>query len=128
MYKSNSKIIKGLSFALVLSIGAFLMVGNALPVEAPSAEVIEIETENESVLDLKTEIESETEIASTTEQQRPTDSKTKYDDIIAEIAEKYGVSAALIKAVIKTESNFNPTLISATNDYGLMQINACNVS
>ena len=92
------------------------MIGNALPVEAPSAEVIETETENESVLDLKTEIESETEIASTTEQQRPTDSKTKYDDIIAEIAEKYGVSAALIKAVIKTESNFNPTLISATND------------
>jgi soluble lytic murein transglycosylase-like protein len=128
MYKSNSKIIKGLSFALVLSIGAFLMVGNALPVEAPSAEVIEIETENESVLDLKTEIESETEIASTTEQQRPADSKTKYDEIIAEIAEKYGVSAALIKAIIKTESNFNPTLISATNDYGLMQINACNVS
>ena len=65
------------------------MIGNALPVEAPSAEVIETETENESVLDLKTEIESETEIASTTEQQRPTDSKTKYDDIIAEIAEKY---------------------------------------
>ena len=85
MYKSNSKIIKGLSLALVLSIGAFLMVGNALPVEAPSAEVIEIETEteNESVLDLKTEMESETETASVTEQRKPTDSKTKYDEIIA---------------------------------------------
>ena len=52
----------------------------------------------------------------------------KQNDAIAEIAEKYGISAALIKAIIKTESNFNPTLISATNDYGLMQINACNVS
>ena len=30
------------------------MVGNALPVEAPSAEVVEIEIENESVLNLKT--------------------------------------------------------------------------
>ena len=104
------------------------MVGNALPVEAPSAEVTEIETENESVLDLKTEMKSETETASVTEQRKPTDSKTKYDEIIAEIAKEYGVSAALIKAVIKTESDFNPTLVSATNDYGLMQINACNVS
>ena len=104
------------------------MVGNALPVEAPSAEVVKIETENESGLDLKTEIESETEIASTTEQQKPTDSKTKYDEIIAEIAERYSVSAALIKAVIETESGFNPLLVSSTEDYGLMQINICNAS
>ena len=122
MCKTKSKIIKGASLVLLLSTGAFLMVGNAIPAQAPGAEIIEIEKETETVLTLETEKEVETaEIKNVPIQ-------TEYDDIIAEVAEKYGVSAALIKAIIKTESNFNPNLTSRTNDYGLMQINACNVS
>lgn len=48
MCSSNSKIIEGLSLALVLSTLAFLMVGNAMPVQAPSADEFEIETEMET--------------------------------------------------------------------------------
>lgn len=102
------------------------MVGNAIPAQAPGAEIIEIEKETETVLTLETEAETEKEVETAEIKNVPI--QTEYDDIIAEVAEKYGVSAALIKAIIKTESNFNPNLTSRTNDYGLMQINACNVS
>lgn len=125
MCSSNSKIIKGLSLALVLSTLAFLMVGNAMPVQAPSAEEFEIETETET--EIKFDFETETCTESTTEK-REQGIQTEYDEIIAEIAERYSVSAALIKAVIETESGFNPLLVSSTEDYGLMQINICNAS
>lgn len=38
------------------------------------------------------------------------------------IAEHY----ELVYAVIRTESNYTPDIVSRTNDYGLMQINKCN--
>ena len=40
----------------------------------------------------------------------------------------YGVDPQVIYAMILVESNFRDGLISATNDYGLMQINKCNHS
>lgn len=122
MCSSNSKIIKGLSLALVLSTLAFLMVGNAMPVQAPSADEFEIETEMET--EIKFIFETETCTESITEK-REQGIQTEYDEIIAEIAERYSVSAALIKAVIETESGFTPLLVSSTEDYGLMQINIC---
>lgn len=39
-----------------------------------------------------------------------------------DIAEHY----ELVYAVIRTESNYTPDIVSRTNDYGLMQINKCN--
>jgi soluble lytic murein transglycosylase-like protein len=39
-----------------------------------------------------------------------------------------GVPERLVLAIIKHESGFNPNTISATNDYGLMQINRSNHS
>ena len=45
-----------------------------------------------------------------------------YDALIAETAEKYGVDSALVKAVIRTESNFNQRAISKKGARGLMQI------
>lgn len=39
---------------------------------------------------------------------------------------KYDVDPVLALAVMKTESGFNADAVSETNDYGIMQINACN--
>jgi len=46
----------------------------------------------------------------------------KYDPLIWRAAEKYSVDYALVKAVIKAESNFNPRAISNAGARGLMQL------
>ncbi|MGQ9695224.1 MAG: transglycosylase SLT domain-containing protein [Thermodesulfobacteriota bacterium] len=46
----------------------------------------------------------------------------KFDSLIWRAAEKYGVNYALIKAIIKAESNFNPLAISKMGAKGLMQL------
>jgi soluble lytic murein transglycosylase len=46
----------------------------------------------------------------------------KYDSVIQMAAAKYGVEAALIKAVIKAESNFDPSAVSRKGAIGLMQL------
>jgi len=47
---------------------------------------------------------------------------TKYDALITEAAGKYGVDYALVKAVIKAESNFNHKAVSKKGAKGLMQL------
>ena len=47
-----------------------------------------------------------------------------YDDKILQYANKYGIDPNYVKATIAVESGFNPNAKSATNDYGLMQLNA----
>ena len=47
---------------------------------------------------------------------------TKYDDLILKTAAKYNVSSALVKAVIKAESNFNHRAVSRAGAQGLMQL------
>lgn len=46
----------------------------------------------------------------------------KYDHIISEASERYDISASLIKAVIKAESNFNSRAVSPKGAQGLMQL------
>jgi soluble lytic murein transglycosylase-like protein len=46
----------------------------------------------------------------------------KYDPLIWRAAEKYRVDYALVRAVIKAESNFNPRAISNAGARGLMQL------
>lgn len=46
---------------------------------------------------------------------------------IYEICADNDLSVSLVIALIDQESNFNPECVSDTNDYGLMQINECNL-
>jgi hypothetical protein len=52
---------------------------------------------------------------------RPADI-TKYDQLIIQASEKYNVDSALVKAVIKAESNFDHKAVSPKGARGLMQL------
>lgn len=45
---------------------------------------------------------------------------------IYDLCEEYGISYAMVIAMIDVESSFDAEAISSTNDYGLMQINKIN--
>ena len=49
-------------------------------------------------------------------------SSANLDDIFKRAAQQYGVSECLLKAVAKTESNFNPNATSSAGAMGVMQL------
>ncbi len=53
---------------------------------------------------------------------RKSSGPTRYDRLIREISQKHGMNPALIKAVIKAESDFNPRAVSKKGARGLMQL------
>ena len=53
---------------------------------------------------------------------QPGGSPTRYDEIILSAAERHGVDPALVRAVVKAESDFNETARSRKGAQGLMQL------
>ncbi|MBW2637848.1 MAG: lytic transglycosylase domain-containing protein [Deltaproteobacteria bacterium] len=49
-------------------------------------------------------------------------STNRYDGFIREASQKHGVSFAIVKAIVKVESDFNPKAVSRKGAMGLMQI------
>jgi len=47
---------------------------------------------------------------------------TRYDRLIKEISQRHNIDPALVKAVIKAESDFNPYAVSKKGARGLMQL------
>ncbi len=47
---------------------------------------------------------------------------SSYNDLIEQASRKYGIPESLIKAVIDTESSFNPQVVSSAGAKGLMQL------
>ena len=47
---------------------------------------------------------------------------SSYDPLISELCQKHGVDFALIKAIIRAESGFNPIAVSRKGARGLMQL------
>jgi len=50
-----------------------------------------------------------------------------YDHVISEASQTHGVSFSLLKALIKTESDFNPRAVSKAGAMGLMQLMPENI-
>ena len=50
-----------------------------------------------------------------------------YDHVISEASQTHGVSFSLLKALIKTESDFNPRAVSSAGARGLMQLMPENI-
>lgn len=52
----------------------------------------------------------------------------QYQDYIRNQCENANINIELVYAIMKVESEFDSSIISETNDYGIMQINTCNHS
>jgi soluble lytic murein transglycosylase-like protein len=66
--------------------------------------------------------EEEREILETSVETAPPSIDNNYDALISEVSNKYQVDSALVKAIIRAESGFNPIAVSQKGARGLMQL------
>lgn len=92
--------------ALFLSAG---MVSDVSPEKAADSPGPDVQKKDTAASGQKTETD-------------PLRADEKYHDIIAEAGERYEVETALIKAIIKAESQFDPRAVSHRGARGLMQL------
>lgn len=52
---------------------------------------------------------------------------TPFDELFTKVGAARNVPANLLRAIAHVESGFNPGAVSASNDYGIMQVNADNL-
>jgi len=67
-------------------------------------------------------VRSGPQVSATIESFNAVPAQNAYDDLIEEAANKYRLSANLIKSVMHTESNFNALAVSPVGAMGLMQL------
>lgn len=94
------------------------LTSSSLPIELILAESLNGATSAATTTDEEPAITA-TESLPTLTTKAPT---PNLDSIISSASQKYGVDPALIKAVIRAESNFNPTAVSHAGAQGLMQL------
>lgn len=73
----------------------------------------------ESSINVETKIESSNSITST---------EQRINVAIENASKKYGIDKGILRAIIKAESNFNPSVTSSAGAQGLMQIMPANFS
>jgi soluble lytic murein transglycosylase-like protein len=106
----------------IFSLALIVLLGVVLPVEADIYRYIDengvmhfTNVPTSSIQNYKLFIKEKSQIT----QQYST---KKYDALISEASERYGVSFPLLKAIIKAESDFDPHAVSKKGATGLMQI------
>lgn len=104
---------------------AFLM--GCVPALTEQATTAEQTAEQKTAEVSKTEISADTEQAlSVWQPWADIPLSNEMQEYIYTLCEEYNLAYSFIIALIDTESNFKTDVVSATDDYGLMQINACN--
>ena len=123
--------------AVIFFIGAIVgfTIGRVSAVNSKDDNAVNVTNAPTTSIPLFTDASSTTEAPTSAPIVVPVEPDVKYFDVplsedlqdyIFSLCESNNVPAALIMAMIETESSFSPNVISGTNDYGLMQINAVN--
>lgn len=117
----------------------FSLIGLGIGVLIPTGGAVDIEPETESSPDVliygapdgkiyeggfPESYEAGTDFVFTTE--IPVTFGEDLQEFTYYLSEAYDIDYTLVLAMISKESGFTPDVVSSTNDYGLMQINACN--
>jgi soluble lytic murein transglycosylase-like protein len=123
---SNASFIKISGSLFLLAIVAVLVIFSLMAADTASADIYKY-VDQENVLHL-TNMPSDHNVKYVMIMRekrilfRPNIDITKYDDIINKTADKFKLDSALIKAIIKAESNFNHMAVSPVGAQGLMQL------
>lgn len=127
--KKNTGGLIALVFMCMFTIGITLLVCSLIPKEEPQPDITE-QVKMFGGYDT-TIITEEPDLEWTvSEDFKPLDCDMDADTqaFVYYLCESYDIDWTLVMAMIRQESNFQANTVSATGDYGLMQINKCNHS
>jgi soluble lytic murein transglycosylase-like protein len=98
------------------------MLGNLLSGQVQSAMTEALSQIIAKLLAGISDNENSTASTQTANGNQSTLSSGSFSSLINQASEKYNVNASLVQAVIKAESNFNPSAVSSSGALGLMQL------